>query len=150
MAVLRCQSLPTNPPDPPVNYLAIKHLHITFAVLSGSFFLLRGVWMLLDSPVLQRRWVKVVPHVVDTLLLTSALVLVFWSGQYPFVLNWLTAKVLALVAYIVLGTIALKRGKTRGVRTLALLAALATFAYIVAVALTRQADVVWRAAGLGG
>jgi uncharacterized membrane protein SirB2 len=133
-----------------VNYLALKHLHITFAALSGSFFLLRGVWMLQDSPLLQRRWVRIVPHVVDTLLLASALGLVFWSGQYPFVQNWLTAKVLALVAYIVLGTIALKRGKTKGIRTFALLAALATFAYIVAVALTRRADVLFQAAGLGG
>ena len=139
-----------NPPDPPVNYLAIKHIHITFAALSGGFFLLRGLWMLLDSPMLQQRWVRIVPHVVDTLLLTSALALVFWSGQYPFVQSWLTAKVLALMAYIVLGTIALKRGKTKGVRTFALLAALATFAYIVAVALTRQADVVFQALGLGG
>lgn len=132
-----------------MNYLAIKHLHITFAVLSGSFFLLRGLWMLADSPMLQRRWVKVVPHVVDTLLLSSALVLVFWSGQYPFVQPWLTAKVLALVAYIVLGTVALKRGKTQGVRAFALLAALATFAYIVAVALTRQPAIALQALGLG-
>ena len=132
-----------------MNYLAIKHIHITFAAVSGAFFLLRGLWMLLDSPMLQQRWVRVVPHVVDTLLLTSALVLVFWSGQYPFVQPWLTAKVLALVAYIVLGTVALKRGKTRGVRTFALLAALATFAYIVAVAQTRQAGIVFQALGLG-
>jgi len=132
-----------------VNYLAVKHLHITFAVLSGSFFLLRGLWMLMDSPMLQRRWVKVVPHGVDTLLLATALVLVFWSGQYPFVQPWLTAKVIALVAYIVLGAIALKRGKSKGVRTFALLAALATFAYIVAVALTRQAAVVFQVLGLG-
>lgn len=124
-----------------MNYLAIKHLHITFAVLSGSFFALRGLWMLLDSPLLQQRWVRVVPHVVDTLLLTSALALVLWSGQYPFVQTWLTAKVLALVAYIVLGTVALKRGRTKGLRSAALLAALATFAYIVAVALTRQAAI---------
>lgn len=132
-----------------MNYLAIKHLHITFAALSGSFFLLRGLWMLAESPMLQRRWVKVVPHVVDTLLLGSALVLVFWSGQYPFVQTWLTAKVLALIAYIVLGTIALKRGKTKGVRTFALLAALATFAYILAVALTRQAAIPLQALGFG-
>ena len=78
----------------------------------------------------------------------SALVLVFWSRQYPFVQAWLTAKVLALVVYIVLGTVALKRGKTRGVRAFALLAALATFAYIVAVALTRDAGVVLRLAAL--
>lgn len=105
--------------------------------------------MLLDSSMLQRRWVKLVPHVVDTLLLVSALVLVFWSAQYPFVQAWLTAKVLALIAYIVLGTIALKRGKTKGVRTFAWFAALATFAYIVAVALTRQAAIAFQVLGLG-
>ena len=121
-----------------MNYLVVKHLHITFAVISGSFFLLRGIWMLLDSSLLQRRWVKVVPHVVDTLLLTTALIMVFWSGQYPFVQAWLTAKVVALIVYIGLGTMALKRGKTEAARVTALLAALAVFAYIVAVALTRQ------------
>ncbi len=124
-----------------MNYLAIKHLHITCAALSGSFFLLRGLWMLTDSPLLQQRWVRVVPHIVDTLLLATALVLVFWSGQYPFVQPWLTAKVLALVAYIVLGAVALKRGRTKGVRTVALVAALAILAYIVAVALTRAASI---------
>ena len=121
-----------------MNYLAIKYIHITCAVLSGSLFLLRGYWMLIESDRLQRRWVKVVPHIVDTLLLTSALIMVFWSGQYPFVQLWLTAKVIALIVYIALGTIALKRGKTKAVRSGALLAAIVTFAYIVSVALTRQ------------
>lgn len=132
-----------------MSYLAIKYLHITCALASGSFFLLRGLWMLLDSALLQRRWVKTLPHGIDTLLLGSALVMVFWSGQYPFVQSWLTAKVLALVVYIVLGTIALKRGKTRGVRAFALLAALAVFAYILAVALTKQAAIPWQVLGLG-
>ncbi len=121
-----------------MTYLLVKHLHITCAVLSGSFFLLRGVWMLLESDALQRRWVKVVPHVVDTVLLTTALTMVFWSAQYPLVQPWLTAKVLALLAYIVLGTIALKRGQTKATRTAALVAALAVFAYIVLVALSRK------------
>jgi uncharacterized membrane protein SirB2 len=122
-----------------MNYFAIKHLHIICAALSGSFFLLRGTWMLRDSAMLQRRWVKILPHIVDTVLLASALVMVFWSHQYPFVQNWLTAKVIALIAYIVLGTIAIKRGKTKGARATALIAALAVFCYIVAVAITRQA-----------
>ena len=122
-----------------MSYLAIKYIHITCAILSGSLFLLRGYWMLVESDSLRRRWVKVVPHIVDTLLLTSALIMVFWSGQYPFVQSWLTAKVIALIVYIALGTIALKRGKTRAVRSGALLAAILTFAYIVSVALTRQA-----------
>lgn len=122
-----------------MSYLAIKYLHVTSVVLSGSFFLLRGLWMLRESDLLQRRWVKVLPHIIDTLLLGSALVMVFWSRQYPFVQPWLTAKLLALVVYVVLGSVALKRGKTRAVRGWAFVAALATFAYIVAVAHTRQA-----------
>jgi uncharacterized membrane protein SirB2 len=122
-----------------MDYFAIKHLHITCAALSGSFFLLRGTWMLRDSAMLQQRWVKVLPHIVDTVLLVSALIMVFWSRQYPFVQNWLTAKVIALVAYIALGTIAIKRGKTKGKRTAAFIAALAVFAYIVSVAITKQA-----------
>ncbi|WP_230412047.1 SirB2 family protein [Undibacterium hunanense] len=122
----------------PVSYLAIKHLHMTCAALSGSLFLLRGIWMLRSSAMLTRRWVKVLPHVIDTVLLASALTMVFWSGQYPFRQDWLTAKLLALILYIVLGSIALKRGKTPAIRAVALLAALLVFAYILSVALTRQ------------
>lgn len=125
-----------------MSYLAIKHLHVTCAALSGSLFLLRGVWMLRDSPALQQRWVRIAPHVIDTLLLASALIMVYWSAQYPFAQNWLTAKVVALLAYIALGTIALKRGKTRAVRIGAFSGAVLVFAYIVGVALTRQATVV--------
>lgn len=121
-----------------MSYLAIKHLHMTCAALSGSFFFIRGIWMLLDSPRLQQRWVKIAPHIIDTLLLASALTMAVWSSQYPFAQNWLTAKLLALVAYILLGTIALKRGKTKTVRTAAFVAALAVFAYIIKVAITRQ------------
>ena len=120
-----------------MDYIAIKHLHMTCAALSGSLFLLRGLWMLGESTMLQRRWVKLVPHMVDTLLLASALVMVIWSEQYPFVHPWLGAKVLALLVYIVLGVIALKRGKTKPVRVCAFIGALATFAYIGAVAFTK-------------
>jgi uncharacterized membrane protein SirB2 len=121
-----------------MDYFAVKHFHMSCAASSGALFFLRGVWMLRDSPLLQKRWVKIVPHVIDTLLLTSAIVLAVWSGQYPLVQPWLTAKLFALLAYIVLGTIALKRGKTKEVRTAAFIAALAVFAYIVKVAVTRQ------------
>jgi uncharacterized membrane protein SirB2 len=121
-----------------MSYLAIKHLHMTCAALSGSFFFIRGIWILRDSPRLQQRWVKTAPHIIDTVLLGSALTMAVWSSQYPFVQNWLTAKLLALVAYILLGTIALKRGKTKTVRSIAFVAALAVFAYIVKVAITRQ------------
>src|SRR5690606_9414946 len=95
-------------------------------------------WMLAGSSQLQRRWVKVVPHLVDTVLLASAIGLALWSAQYPLQRPWLTAKVMALILYIVLGSVALKRGRTRNTRVAALVAALATFGYIVGVALTRS------------
>ena len=121
-----------------MDYVTIKYVHIASAMLSGSFFLLRGVWMMRESTILQHRVVKILPHVVDTILLTSALIMVFWSGQYPFVQHWLTAKVLALIAYITIGTIALKRGVTKAQRVCAFFAALLVFAYIVLVAVTKR------------
>lgn len=119
-------------------YIALKHLHLTFVALSGLLFLVRGIWMLRDSPRLQQRWARIVPHIVDTLLLASAIGLAVWSHQYPGQMPWLTAKVVALVAYIVLGAIALRRGRTRRTRILAFVGAVASFAYIVAVAVTKN------------
>jgi uncharacterized membrane protein SirB2 len=121
-----------------MDYLTLKHFHMSCAAASGSLFLLRGAWMLRDSPRLHDRWVRIAPHIIDTLLLASAITLAVWSGQYPGVQGWLTAKVSALIVYIVLGTIALKRGRTKMVRFSAFVGALAVFGYIVAVALTKQ------------
>lgn len=119
-------------------YIALKHLHVSFVALSGLLFLVRGIWMLRASPNLEQRWARIVPHIVDTLLLASAIGLAVVSHQYPGQMPWLTAKVAGLVAYIVLGTIALKRGRTQGLRTAAFVGALACFAYIVAVAVTKN------------
>jgi uncharacterized membrane protein SirB2 len=119
-------------------YLAIKHLHVACAMLSGTGLLLRGLLMVGDSPLLQRRWVKTLPHINDTLLLTAAIVLTVLIGRYPFVDAWLTAKVFGVIAYIVLGAVALRPGRQRGVRVAALCAALAVFGYIVSVALSKS------------
>src|SRR5262245_14124647 len=94
--------------------------------------------MLADSPLLQSRFVRVAPHVVDTVLLLSAIWLAWMLGQVPFVHGWITAKVIALIAYILLGVVALRRGRTKAVRATAFIAALMTAAYIVSVALTRD------------
>jgi uncharacterized membrane protein SirB2 len=121
-----------------MDYLALKHFHMSCAALSGSLFLLRGVWMLRAPQLLAMRWVRIAPHFIDTCLLSSAVTLAWWSHQVPFAQPWLGAKVVALLLYIVLGTVALKRGKTRRTRAIAFAGALLTFAYIVAVALTRH------------
>lgn len=121
-----------------MSYLALRHLHVGCVVFSGLGFALRALWMLQDSPRLQQRLTRVLPHVVDTLLLASAIGLAVWSGQYPLAVDWLTAKVLGLLAYIVLGALALRRGRTRVVRLSCLPLALGAYAYIVSVALTRS------------
>jgi uncharacterized membrane protein SirB2 len=119
-------------------YEAVKAVHVGTVAITASLFVLRGLWMMAESPQLQQRWVRILPHVNDTLLLASAIALAAMSRQYPFVMDWLTAKLLALVAYIVLGSIALKYGKAKSIRVAAFLAALAVLGYIVAVALGRN------------
>lgn len=119
-------------------YLAIKHLHVTCVVLSISLFLLRANFALWRPERLQEKTWRIAPHIVDTVLLGSALTLAWQSSQYPFVQSWLTAKVLALCLYIVLGAIALKRAQTRRGKLLATFAATGCFAYIVAVAISRS------------
>jgi len=116
----------------------LKALHVGAVATSYGLFVLRGVWMMRDSPLLAALWVKVTPHVVDTVLLVSAIMLAVLSRQYPLAAPWLTAKVVGLVVYIGLGTVALKRGRTRGARITAWLAAQAVFGYIVVVAVTRN------------
>jgi uncharacterized membrane protein SirB2 len=120
-------------------YLAVRALHVACAVLSIAGFAARGALMLADSPLLQKRLVRIAPHVVDSALLASAVWLAWYLGQMPFVHAWITAKVLALLVYIVLGMFALRRGRTKAQRAAAFVAALASAAYIVAVALTRDA-----------
>jgi uncharacterized membrane protein SirB2 len=120
-----------------MDYVALKIAHVSCVAVSYALFVARGVWMLRESGLLRRRWVKIVPHVVDTLLLASAVALAVMSHQYPLVNDWLTAKVAGLLIYIGLGTVALKRGKTRRTRITAWLAAQVVFFYIIVVALTR-------------
>ncbi len=121
-----------------MSYLALKYLHVTCVVLSGLGFALRGWWMLVDSRRLKTRLARVVPHVIDSVLLGSALVMAWQSSQYPFAQSWLTAKFFGLLAYILCGTMALKRARTKGGRVVFLILALLAYTYIVGVALTRN------------
>lgn len=119
-------------------YLAIKHLHITCVVLSISGFCLRGFLHLRKSALARRRWLRIVPHVNDAILLTAAIALTILIGQYPFVDAWLTAKVFGLIAYIILGALALQAGRSPRLRIAAGLAAVFVFGWIVTVALTKD------------
>ncbi len=120
-----------------MSYLLLKYTHVAAVIASFTLFFLRGLWMIRAPSRLAGRWVRVLPHVVDTVLLASAIGLVVLTAQYPFVQSWLTAKVLALPVYILLGSVALRRGATRRTRIVAWAMALIVFGYIVAVARAR-------------
>ena len=94
-------------------YILVKYVHVISVVLSVSGFFLRGLLMMRDSPLLRARWIKVLPHINDTVLLVAALTLAALSGQYPFVADWVTAKIFGVIAYIVLGALALRDASTR-------------------------------------
>ena len=121
-----------------MNLFYVKMIHVACVAASYALFFLRGVWLMQDSSMLRRRWVKIVPHVTDTLLLLSAIVLAIGIQQYPFIDNWLTAKVIGLVFYIGFGMIAFRFGKTMRTKITAWVAAQLVFFYIVAVALTHN------------
>lgn len=121
-----------------MSYEFLISIHVSFVVLTFLSFSLRALWMLQDSAMLQRTLVKVLPHIIDTILLASAIALLFKIQQSPLSHPWIAAKILALIAYIFLGTVALKRGKTKKSRIRALIGAYAVLFYIVMVALTHS------------
>lgn len=118
-------------------YVVLKHLHVACVALSATGFVLRAYWMLSGSALLRSRAARVLPHLVDSALLASAIALAVLMRQYPFEAPWVSAKVAGLLLYIALGAQAL-RGHTLRRRLAALAAALCTYAWIVSVALSKN------------
>nr|WP_238400915.1 SirB2 family protein [Alloalcanivorax marinus] len=112
----------------------IKHLHVSLAAASITLFTLRAWWSVRDAPSLQRRWVRVLPHVIDTGLLACGVTLMVMLRAWPQQTPWLAAKLVALLVYIGLGTVAIKRGRTATTRGVFALLAMTVFAYLVGVA----------------
>lgn len=121
-----------------MSLILVKAVHVACVVASYVLFFLRGMWLIKGSPIMRQRWVKVVPHVTDTLLLASAITLAIGIRQYPGTDAWLTAKVSGLLLYIGLGMVAFRFSRTLRARVAAWVAAQLVFFYIVAVALTRS------------
>jgi uncharacterized membrane protein SirB2 len=119
-------------------YSTIKTIHVTCAIISITGFSIRGILKLCESSILNQRWIKISPHVVDTLLLLSAIYLATASHQYPVQHAWLSAKVIALLVYIGMGFVVMRTAKNKTQQVFAFFAALLSAGYIVAVALTRS------------
>ncbi len=115
-------------------YPQIKAVHIAAVIASGSLFALRGAAVQFGAKWTMAAPLRYLSYSIDTVLLTAALMLATILHQLPFVHGWLTAKVLLLVCYVVLGTFALKRGRTRAVRTSCWIAALLVYLFIVSIA----------------
>lgn len=122
-----------------MSYGLIKNLHTLAALLTISGFMLRGYWMVTGSDRLTHRITRTVPHIVDTIFLLSGIAMLAMLSLNPLSQGWLLAKFTGLIVYILLGTIAIRRGTTLQIRKVAFVVALAVFAYIVGVALSKSA-----------
>ncbi|NOQ49824.1 MAG: regulator SirB [Nitrosomonadaceae bacterium] len=121
-----------------MSYAALKIIHVISVIFSYLLFMLRGIWMMQNSSILQQRWVKILPHVIDTVLLASAVTLVTMIQQYPGMSTWLSTKIGGLLLYIILGMMALRFGKSLKIKIISWIAAQIVFFYIVLVALTKN------------
>ena len=119
-------------------YLTLKLFHIIFAAVTFLGFAARGYWMIVASDLLDHRVTRIAPHIIDTLFLASGIGMLLAISLNPLAQPWLLAKFGGLILYVLLGTVAIKRGSNRNIRIRAFIAALATFAYIVGVGLTRS------------
>lgn len=118
-------------------YMMMKHLHLTAVGISILFFVVRFVWKQMQSPIIAKKWVKILPHVIDTILLGSAITLCVILSQYPFVNQWLTLKLAGIIAYIVFGMAAMKWANTKMMQWGAFFAAVASVLLTAHVALSR-------------
>ena len=118
-------------------YLALKHIHLTFVALSLLTFFVRGIWLFMNSSMLSKKWVKILPHIISTILLASGIILAVHLGLSPGSQPWLLAKIAGLIVYIGLGVAAFKVPNPTA-RKLLWISALIVFAYIVCVAISKN------------
>ena len=120
-------------------YMSLKHIHLLSIALSVFLLTLRYILMMMNSSVLHKKWLKITPHIVDTVLLASGIALIFITGFIPFTpaAPWLTEKITCVLVYIALGFIALKLGKTKLIRSIAFFGALGWLYWAAHLAITK-------------
>lgn len=116
----------------------LKTLHVATVTISLALFTGRGFWFYILGKQQTSRWLKIVPHVNDTVLLVTGISLSIHIQQYPFVYGWLTAKLACLVIYIVLGMLAMKWYKGTRAGLFSWIAAILVFLYMISVALSKS------------
>ena len=119
-------------------YEIVKHTHMTAILLSVLLFIFRFILTLKGSGKLQQKWLKIMPHIVDTVLLASAITLCVILQQYPLVDAWVTEKLMALLMYIFMVLLALKLANNGFMRGIGFVGALSWIAYAGMVAVSKQ------------
>ncbi|MCI1030068.1 SirB2 family protein [Pantoea dispersa] len=122
-------------------YPLIKNFHLLTVAITITLFLLRFYWLTPGSALLQRRWVRIAPHINDTFLLLSGALLVLITHFYPFTPqgSWLTEKLLAVIIYIALGSVALsRRPRSMATRWVACLVAVVALLLVIKLAMTKM------------
>jgi uncharacterized membrane protein SirB2 len=117
--------------------LLLKEFHVAFALITVAGFVVRGLLSLADSPLRNLRWVRIAPHVIDTLLLGFGIALAVAMSLSPLANPWLMAKIGGLLAYIGFGVMAM-RAQSRPLKIVGFVAAIASVGYIFAVAYSKQ------------
>jgi uncharacterized membrane protein SirB2 len=115
----------------------IRSLHVALAYVTVIGFVLRALLRFSQSPLLEQKWLRIAPHVIDTLLLLAGITLAVQLAISPLEQGWLAAKIVGLVIYIGFGVMTM-RATTASGRTIGFIGALAAVAYIFAVAYTKQ------------
>jgi uncharacterized membrane protein SirB2 len=121
-----------------MNYLLLKQIHLSLAALSIGGFVLRWIWRMLQSPLAMTRWARIVPHVVDTVFLATAVLLSSMAGPGSMGAAWFSAKIIGLVLYILLGMVAMRSAPAAKSSVPAFIAAVVVFGWIVTVAVTKS------------
>jgi uncharacterized membrane protein SirB2 len=119
-------------------YFAVKHLHLTLVAVSVLFFVVRFVLHMRASSIMDKKFIKITPHVIDTFLLLSGLALCFIIQQFPFVDPWLTEKIIAVAAYIALGMMAFKADRSKLFRFFAFIGAIGWVVFAAKIAVFKQ------------
>lgn len=119
-------------------YSWLKDAHVALAYLTVAGFMVRGIWAVIGSPLREQRWVRIAPHVVDTLLLVLGVALAVMLSVSPLENAWLNAKIVGLLAYIGFGVMTM-RASTQPLKWVGFSGALASVGYIFAVAFSKQA-----------
>ena len=118
--------------------LILKNIHMSLAAISVALFCLRFALLMTNANLLKNRWLKVVPHIIDTVLLLIGLVMMVKLALYPGQVDWMSEKLIAVVAYIFTGYYTLKLARNNMMRIFGFLGALGWIILVARIAMTKQ------------